>query len=373
MQRDEIGIHKDRGFLPNPDPLRTLTIDDTLGVQQLANDVPRLFREGKVQSTLRDLPPADYSDVPVGPNLSLLLTDYSYLASAYVYAGGDHEKPADHIPAGVAVPLVQLAQMVERPPILSYVSYCLTNWQRVDPTGPIDLENIRLRQHFLDVPDEDWFVLVHVAIEAKAGKVIGAIKQSFGAKSEETVWRALDDINYGMKDVNLTLARMPEGCREEVYHRLVRPYIFSFNKVRYIGVGTDEGTVMSFRGETGAQSSIIPSVDAALGIHHEKGNQLMDHLAVMRGYMPREHARFIATAEAEQETLRSAVVRMDNADMRRKYNDCVEEVAWFRKKHLQYAGDYIESRVADPLGTGGTPFMRWLGNLYEETKMHILK
>src|SRR3989344_2996408 len=100
MQREEIGIHAARGFLPNPDPARTLTIDDTLGVQQLARDVPKLFKQGKVQRALRDLLPADYSHVPVGPDLSKLTTIYSYLASSYVYSSGNHQNPADHIPAG---------------------------------------------------------------------------------------------------------------------------------------------------------------------------------------------------------------------------------------------------------------------------------
>jgi len=371
MQRDEIGIHAERGFLPNPDPARTLTIDDALGVQQLAKDVHHLFKQGKVQDALRNLSPTDYSEVPKGSDLSRLMVIYSYFASSYVYASGNHQNPADHIPAGVAVPLVQIAAALERPPILSYASYCLTNWERLDTNGPIDLGNIRLQQHFLNVPDEEWFVLVHVAIEAKAGKVISAISRGLDDKSEETVGRALDDIKEGLQDINVTLARMPEKCDPAVYHRLVRPYIFSFNNVRYEGVGGNGGTVMNFRGETGAQSSIIPSIDGALGIKHSD-NELTTHLTEMRKYMPREHARFIATVESNPESLRDAVLRIDNPDLKTRYNACVEEVVRFRGKHLEYANDYIHARVADPKGTGGTPFMKWLGKLCEETKKQIL-
>ena len=56
--------------------------------------------------------------------------------------------------------------------MLSYASYALDNWRRLDPASPIELGNIALLQNFLGGLDEEWFVLVHVDIEAKAGKAL---------------------------------------------------------------------------------------------------------------------------------------------------------------------------------------------------------
>ena len=42
----------------------------------------------------------------------------------------------------------------------------------------------------------------------------------------------------------------------------------------------------------------------------------------------------------------------------------------FRKKHLEFAVLYIQSKVTDPSGTGGTPFMQWLAQLRNETEAH---
>jgi hypothetical protein len=35
-----------------------------------------------------------------------------------------------------------------------------------------------------------------------------------------------------------------------------------------------------------------------------------------------------------------------------------------------WAEDYINKRVADPRGTGGTPYMQWLRQLIAETRAH---
>ena len=53
---------------------------------------------------------------------------------------------------------------------------------------------------------------------------------------------------------------------------------------------------MQLYGETGAQSSIIPCLDAVLGIQHAQG-WLVDYLRIMRAHMPPAHRRFIAAIE----------------------------------------------------------------------------
>ena len=70
----------------------------------------------------------------------------------------------------------------------------------------------------------------------------------------------------------------------------------------YEGAGRSE----TFFGETGAQSSLVPALDAALGIGMSE-DDLLPYLLAMRDYMPAEHAAFVRHLEAGPR-LRDAVV-----------------------------------------------------------------
>ena len=113
----------------------------------------------------------------------------------------------------------------------------------------------------------------------------------------------LQDALAGLRAMNKTMDRMPEGCSAEVYFRKVRPYIFGFDNIVY--EGCFQNAPQTYRGETGAQSSIIPAVLMALGIRH-KDSLLTKHLDDMRNYMPAPHRQFIA----EQVSVRDQVVRL---------------------------------------------------------------
>ena len=48
----------------------------------------------------------------------------------------------------------------------------------------------------------------------------------------------------------------------------------------------------------------------------------------------------------------------------------LEAIATFREIHFGWADLYIHRRVDDPRGTGGTPYLQWLGQLIDETRAH---
>ena len=84
--------------------------------------------------------------------------------------------------------------------------------------------------------------------------------------------------------------RMPEGCSADVYFKKVRPYIFGFTNIIY--EGCFDNAPQNYRGETGAQSSIVPTMLRAFGIEH-KNSMLTQHLEDMLTYMPAPHREFI--------------------------------------------------------------------------------
>jgi indoleamine 2,3-dioxygenase len=165
----------------------------------------------------------------------------------------------------------------------------------------------------------------------------------------------------------------------------VRPYIHGWKNhpalphgVIYDGVEAYGGAAQQFRGETGAQSSIIPSLDAALGITH-RNDPLRPYLMEMRDYMPPEHRAFIEAIERGSSIRRYVIEHShDQPALRDVYNACVQWVARFRATHLEYAARYIHQQSqhgADnptTVGTGGTPFMPYLKKHRDETMEHLV-
>ena len=268
--------------------------------------------------------------------------------------------------------------------MLSYVSYALDNWRRLDAQSAIELGNIVLLQNFLGGQDEEWFVVIHVAIEAKAGRALAAIITAQHAVVDhqpEIVTEELATIAQTLGSMHDILLRMPEGCDPYVYFRRVRPYIHGWANhpslpagMIYEGVEDYAGIAQNFRGETGAQSSIIPALDAALGIVHAE-DMLRRYLKEMRDYMPPRHRAFIEAVEAGP-SVRDYVLCHQRPRLRNAYNAAVDGIELFRSTHLKYARNYIVKqsqggkRNPTDVGTGGTPFVPYLKKHRAETRAH---
>src|SRR5919109_985046 len=381
-QMSDYGMDGNRGFLPDPDPLDRLP-NDFSPWEQMGRELPKLLITDKIRSFIKDMPLLDATRLRDERERRRAMVILSFLGHAYVWG---EKEIVSSIPASLAIPWHQIAKLLGRPPVLSYASYALDNWKRLDPNRPIELGNIALLQNFLGGQDEEWFVTVHVAIEAKAGSALAAIvaaQQAVVDDQPEIVASELATIARTLDAMHEILLRMPERCDPYVYFRRVRPYIHGWANhpslpagMIYEGVEDYCGIAQSFRGETGAQSSIIPALDAALGIAHAE-DMLHRYLKEMRHYMPPKHRGFIETVEAGP-SLRDYVLRHRDARpfLRDAYNAAVDGIELFRSTHLEYARNYIVKqsqggkRNPTDVGTGGTPFVPYLKKHRRETGAH---
>jgi len=360
-------VYRRHGFLPPRDPLSHFPAGSPLSrLDEIGRDLPSLLQDRNFRRYARSLqiPAWPRSDTVVGhlAQMRLYYVRVGFLASAYINQVG--EAPAKVLPHNLAVPLCRICQLLQRPPILGYDGYALYNWKRFRTQGPIALGNIDTLQNFVHLYDEHWFILVHVAIEALAARLLDAVARIRVAllddESVQDTTPALLDIAASVRGQTRILRRIPEHMDPAIYFRCFRPYIRFFAGVRYEGVARQ---AMDYRGETGAQSSIMPLVQALMKIPH-RPSILIDHLRDMRRYMPARHRALIAAVEAWPD-LRG---RSD----REAYNAVLEAMATFREVHYGWAKEYISRRTTDPRGTGGTPFMTWLQQLIDETRGHMI-
>ena len=168
------GVTAERGFLPREDPIARLP-SALAEWDELASNLPKLMATGRVRTFLERPPVFDAASLTTQPEVDRAMLILSYLGHAYVW--GD-VRPVYRLPAALARPWHDVAVRLGRPPVLSYASYALANWRRVDPDGPVALGNIVLLQNFAGGIDEEWFILVHVDIEARAGNALVAIGEA---------------------------------------------------------------------------------------------------------------------------------------------------------------------------------------------------
>ena len=386
MELKDYGMSRERGFLSHYeiDEIALPSIFDE--VLQAAGRLSALLTSGRVRHWLSDLADPgleDWAREAPEEEVRTAMVHYSFLVQAYVW--GEATAPA-HLPANLARPIVAIADRLGQAPLLPYSAYVHDNWYRLDKAGPVDLSNIAMFQNFLGGDDENWFVLVHVAIEAEAGvlldnatKLVTIARQGDAEEAE----RLLVEMDAAWERIYGHFARMPERCDPYIYFHRVRPYIHGWANnpalgegLIYEGVDRFQGRAQAYRGQTGSQSSIVPAMDALFQVGHSD-DPLKSFLTELHQYRPVPHRRFIEDLAA-QSTLRDFVAAERSPSLKDAFNRCVEQVARFRTRHLEYAASYINKQAGsipgnDPdVGTGGTPFMKYLKKHRDENRAQVL-
>ena len=380
------GLSAERGYLAAFEMDEIILPDDFAPIVAAAEMLSGLITSGRIRDQLAVLPQPDmaaFLERASDAQVRVAMVRYSFLVQAYVW--GEADAPP-RLPASLAVPIAALAERLNQAPLLPYSAYVLDNWARIDKSAPLSLDNIRMVQNFLGGQDENWFVLIHVAIEAEAGEALSLAAQLVGASEAgdgASVTALLDEMNKVWDRINALFDRMPDRCDPYIYYQRVRPYIHGWKNnpalpdgLVYEGVERFDGMPQAFRGQTGSQSSIVPAMDALFGVVHDN-DPLREFLTELHQYRPVPHRRFIEDLGAASR-LRAFAVTQDDSAMKSAFNACVEQVARFRTRHLEYAASYINRQASTgagndtEVGTGGTPFMKYLKKHRDENRAQVI-
>lgn len=387
MELSDYGMSRERGYLSHYEIDEIELPEQFDPILEAASNLSALLTTGRIRHWLDALPDPEISGwAATAPEeeVRTAMVHYSFLVQAYVWG---EPLPPKHLPANLSRPMCALADRLGQAPLLPYSAYVLDNWYRLDKAAPIALENIAMHQNFYGGADENWFVLVHVAIEAEAGVLLDnaarlvTVAQQ-GDEAEAT--RLLREMDAAWERIYTHFARMPERCDPYIYFHRVRPYIHGWANnpalvdggLVYEGMDRYEGKPQAFRGQTGSQSSIVPAMDALFQVGHSD-DPLRQFLDELHSYRPVEHRRFIEDLAA-QSTLRAFVTASDNAELKAAFNACLEQSTRFRTRHLEYAASYINKQAGsiagnDPdVGTGGTPFMKYLKKHRDENRAQLV-
>ncbi|KAK1593163.1 indoleamine 2,3-dioxygenase [Colletotrichum navitas] len=403
-----------RGFLPRADPVAVLPsefapLEDILSrmpVKKL-DGTPGLLASSKLGETVdAEFPDLTHAIDKYKDNLPLmnaLYRDYSFLASAYLLEpcherfvrGEGYGLARDRLPRKISMPIARCAELTGFKPWMEYAgSYALYNYRLEDPSKGLEYSNVRLIRAFekgLDpTSSEAGFVLVHIAMVKHTGGLVkgtmDALRSSAspGSPLDRAVLnRGLSEVLAALRTINNTMETMWDKSRPQSYTSF-RTFIFGItsqsmfpNGVVYEGVNGDEP--MSFRGESGANDSIVPLVDNLLQVPMPD-TPLTEILKDFRSYRPSNHRQFLMhvkdrslevglkdaalatklSADGLTESEREAV-----RESRRLWLLILHQVRDFRWRHWCFAREYILKRTSHPTATGGSPIVTWLPNQLE--------
>ncbi len=353
-----------RGFLPTEDPLIELPSNYQVW-EDLATNLSAYINAGVIRQKIDELSLIDHPIFNNQRELERAMLLLSFFAHAYVHAP---PKASNYIPPSISIPWIVVAKQLERRPILSHSSAVLNNWKRIDTSKPIQLDNLATLCQFHGGLDESWFYLVTVEIEQVGAKGIPLMLQSIEyvkAGLWDQAANCLNQTNTVLKDILVSLKKMYVHCDPHIFYLRVRPFLASFENIRYEGTGLNP---QSFHGGSAAQSSLLQFYDAVLGIEYES-SATKNYLRLMREHMPKRHADFLQFVESTT-NLRAQASK--NKKLHSAYQEAIQHLINFRDEHLKFVALYIMKQAkkfqSTSTGTGGTNPMVFLKSVRDGNK-----
>lgn len=291
---------------------------------------------------------------------------------------GNHK---DYVPKQICVPLKTVADHLGIPAILTHAAIDLYNWRLRDVSKPPILDNLVSAYTLTGNISESWFCLVMVAIEYLGAVILKNIvnisiimhdSNMDGNTKNRKIVEHLTAISDRMDEINIVISRMQEKCDPKFFYNTLRKFLSGWTNKELFPVGVKLETIadgVRYTGGSAAQSSLIQAIDIFLGITHTDG-----YLRDMRNYMPQKHREFLVWLES-----RPCVRNYIDHDVTIKnlYNDCIDKLTSFRKRHHGLVHTYILKVVQEKQaeknsalaaeGTGGSNLATFLKEIRDDT------
>ena len=120
---------------------------------------------------------------------------------------------------------------------------------------------------------------------------------------------------------------------------------------------------VKYRGETGAQDDIIPTLDILTGVTQFYPDTILTkYLHDLRDYRPKIIIEFFNDLENESKNLKDRIFDLCGKRGLIYFLLIVNEIYLFRNGHWQFVQNYIMNNTDYNVATGGTPLNMWLPN-----------
>ena len=386
-------VSKKYGFLPTqivkdiPSNYKLLVdLCNELPILKKKNQFGILHYPNLICEKVKELPNLlFYIEALESPNrifiLQTLFRYYSFLTSSYCLEptynsyikDKTYAKARTTIPENIAEPYCKVAELLGCYPWLEYhYSYGLGNYTILNHKSNNDymLEDIEVESLFCGDIDEINFIKVHVLINLYTPQLISNIHNVFEGiqmNRSDLIIEALQKMNtcvHNMNEKRMLMWTNSNTNRYGAYRIFLmgskgNETIFE-DGLLYEKVDKER---KKYRGETGAQDDIIPTLDIFTGvIKYYPDTVLTKYLYDLRDYRPKVIIDFLNDLENESINLKEQIFDLCGKRGLIYLLAIVNEIYLFRNGHWQFVQNYIMSNTTYNVATGGTPLNMWLPN-----------
>jgi indoleamine 2,3-dioxygenase len=361
-------VNEINGFLPIRDPLDKLP-EDFSELQKIVENIPELLKSVDYNVIVKNIPDYTnlidkYEDIFI---IQALFRSYAFITSSYLLqpahinkTESGYGKARTVLPKNIALPLEKVSKILEIYPYMDYhYGYSSGNYKRIDKSRKLDLDNLDTICKFSSTSDEKGFIMTHVNINQYSSSIILGIK--FFTAGDKT--NGLLTLLEAMTNINRIRTQMWKVSDPKKYNDY-RAFIMGIKgNVEIFGdgviyEGSEDLSLRQYRGQTGAQDDVIPTMDIFTGvINYYPKNELTKYLYDLRTYRPKVIQQFLK--DLEQFTIDYTVL-----DENEKQHLCnvLEQIYDFRNGHWKFVHEYIMKNTKYQIATGGTPIISWIPN-----------
>ncbi|KAI0372966.1 Indoleamine 2,3-dioxygenase [Pilatotrama ljubarskyi] len=274
------------------------------------------------------------------------------------------------IPRPLSIPLLQVSQKINMPPILTFADIVLWNWEPINPEQPLSLSNIRFLTLFSGTEAERNFYALSVAAELRGAEMLQIFERFMNLPcpaERSAIAGVARDLERLVTVVN-ELSDILQGARQTIdphtFYWVVRPWWNGSDPTApWVFEGASPNASFELGGASAGQSSVMHALDIFLDVDHalketrqplpsaENRRADTSFMEKMRRYMPAEHRAYLA--QLRKRSVRDMVLRMPS--LREPYNAAVEALKRFRDGHIRIGTLYIisQARSTPPASMGG--------------------
>ncbi|KAF6804326.1 Indoleamine 2,3-dioxygenase 2 [Colletotrichum musicola] len=379
----DYGISPNHGFLPDVLPLTRLPDPYYNKWEAVVANLQALILSQRLRPVVDRLPVLSTIGLEHDAEWRRAYSLLCFMAHAYIWGG---DAPSDELPPAITIPLLEVSEHLELPPVATYAALCLWNFKPLFVDEDIDnLENLATLNTFTGSLDESWFYLVSVAIEARGAPIIPLMLSAVAAARRgdaAVVARCLRTFAERLTDLTSILQRMHESCDPNIFYNRIRLFLAGSKNMADAGLphginyndGSGSQDYRRYSGGSNAQSSLIQFFDIILGIDHRPTGEKRDpfseseresrapipqhnFITDMRRYMPGPHARFLKDVTSVANIREFVESHKLDQQLCLAYDACLAMLSTFRDKHIAIVTRYIilPSRQMRARSRSGSP------------------